>query len=116
MEFLTYTDAPAVIDVYTPCRPEHGIAEASSNARARLAVESRMNPVFVHDPRRGTTCTTGSRSTATRTRTRPGRPPRSNTSTTTAQLQLMTMPLTPAHFALGEIRFKKQFRKLPPTR
>jgi pyruvate-ferredoxin/flavodoxin oxidoreductase len=25
----------------------------------------------------------------------------------------MTMALTPAHFALGEIRFKKQFSKLP---
>lgn len=25
----------------------------------------------------------------------------------------MSMALTPAHFALGEIRFKKQFRKLP---
>jgi len=28
------------------------------------------------------------------------------------ELQLMTMALTPAHFALGEIRFKKQFSKL----
>ena len=27
MEFLTYTDSPAVLDVYTPCQAEHGIAD-----------------------------------------------------------------------------------------
>ena len=53
MEFLTYTDSPAVLDVYTPCQGEHGIADNISAQQGRLAVESRMNPVFVHDPRRG---------------------------------------------------------------
>ena len=53
MEFLRYQDAAAVLDVYTPCGSEHGIPEEASSRRARLAVESRMNPVFVHDPRRG---------------------------------------------------------------
>ena len=43
------------MDIYTPCGSEHGIAEAASAARARLAVESRMSPLFVHDPRRGKT-------------------------------------------------------------
>ena len=55
MEFLRYQDAAAVLDVYTPCGSEHGIPEEASSRRARLAVESRMNPVFVHDPRRGST-------------------------------------------------------------
>ena len=55
MEFLNYADAPSVMDVYTPCGSEHGIADDASSQRARLAVESRMNPVFVHDPRRGST-------------------------------------------------------------
>ena len=49
------TRRPAVMDVYTPCGTEHGIAEDLSNARSRLAVESRMSPLFVHDPRRGST-------------------------------------------------------------
>ena len=53
LEFLNYTDSPAVLDVYTPCQAEHGIADAAASDHARLAVESRMNPVFVHDPRRG---------------------------------------------------------------
>ena len=52
LEFLTYTDSPAVLDVYTPCQAEHGIGDAVANRQARKAVESRMNPVFVHDPRK----------------------------------------------------------------
>ncbi|MFZ0158480.1 MAG: 2-oxoacid:acceptor oxidoreductase family protein, partial [Kineosporiaceae bacterium] len=114
MEMLNYTPGPAVMDVYTPCGSEHGIPEAASNARARLAVESRMNPLFVHDPRRG--------STLNEWFSIEGNPDRDKDWTTTTlqyldeagQVQLMTTPLTPAEFALGEVRFKKQFRKLPP--
>lgn len=112
MEFLTYTDSPAVLDVYTPCQGEHGITDAASARHARLAVESRMNPVFVHDPRRGKTLHEWF--------SLEGNPDPEKTWTTTSleyvdadgRLQLMEMTLTPAHFALGEIRFKKQFRKL----
>lgn len=113
MEFLTYTDSPAVLDVYTPCQGEHGIADAASARQARLAVESRMNPVFVHDPRRGKTLHEWF--------SLDGNPDPESTWTTTSleyfdddgNLQLMQLPLTPASFAVGEIRFKKQFRKLP---
>jgi pyruvate-ferredoxin/flavodoxin oxidoreductase len=112
LEFLTYTDAPAVFDVYTPCQPEHGIADDASNRHARLAVESRMNPVFVHDPRRGVSLNEWF--------SLEGNPdPDQTWSTTTLEyldedgkVALKTMPLTPAHFALGENRFKKHFRKL----
>ena len=114
MEFLTYTDSPAVLDVYTPCQGEHGIADNISARQSRLAVESRMNPVFVHDPRRGQTLHEWF--------SLDGNPDLESTWTTTSleylddagQLQLKTMALTPAHFALGEIRFKKQFHKLAP--
>ncbi len=44
---------PAVIVVYTPCQPEHGIADDASSRQARLAVESRAFPLFTYDPRRG---------------------------------------------------------------
>jgi pyruvate ferredoxin oxidoreductase beta subunit len=44
---------PAVLVVYTPCQPEHGIADDASSAQARLAVESRAFPLFTYDPRRG---------------------------------------------------------------
>jgi pyruvate/2-oxoacid:ferredoxin oxidoreductase beta subunit len=44
---------PAVLIVYTPCMPEHGIADDASSQQARLAVDSRAFPLFTYDPRRG---------------------------------------------------------------
>ena len=44
---------PAVIVAYTPCMPEHGIADDASTRQAKLAVESRAFPLFTYDPRRG---------------------------------------------------------------
>ena len=44
---------PAVVVVYTPCMPEHGIADDSSTRQAKLAVESRAFPLFTYDPRKG---------------------------------------------------------------
>ncbi len=113
-EYLGYRTAPAVMNVYTPCGSEHGIPESSSNARARMAVESRMHPLFVHDPRRGPTMHDWF--------SIDGNPDADkNWTTTTLEylddeggLQLLTTPLTPAEFALGEVRFKKQFRKVRP--
>ncbi|PKQ27032.1 MAG: pyruvate-flavodoxin oxidoreductase [Actinobacteria bacterium HGW-Actinobacteria-4] len=112
MELLGFKDGAAVMDVYTPCGTENGIAENLSSARGRLAVESRMSPVFVHDPRRG-------ESLSERFSLDGNPDPDKTWSTSTlqyvdddGQLQLMTTPLTPAEFALGEVRFKKQFHKL----
>jgi pyruvate-ferredoxin/flavodoxin oxidoreductase len=111
MRLLEYP-APAVMDVYTPCGGEQGISESSSNARARLAVESRMHPLFVHDPRQGATLHDWF--------SLEGNPDIDKTWTSSTleylddegALQLMTTPLTPAEFALGEVRFKKQFHRL----
>jgi pyruvate ferredoxin oxidoreductase beta subunit len=44
---------PAVTVVYTPCMPEHGIADDAATRQAKLAVESRAFPLFTYDPRRG---------------------------------------------------------------
>ena len=46
---------PAVVIAYTPCQPEHGIADDASSAQAKLAVSSRAFPLFVYDPRKGPT-------------------------------------------------------------
>jgi pyruvate-ferredoxin/flavodoxin oxidoreductase len=111
MEYLNYTASPAVLDVYTPCQAEHGIADAAASRRSRLAVESRMNPVFVHDPRRGATLHSRFSldgnpnvdcdwSTTTLTYVEDG------------ATRLLEVPLTPADFAREETRFKKQFRRL----
>ena len=111
---LNYTDAPAVLDVYTPCQAEHGIADAAAASHARLAVESRMSPVFVHDPRLDTKehrlSLDGNpdldQDWTKRTITHvdaDGRP------------ALLEVPLTPADFALAEGRFKKHFHPMPAT-
>jgi pyruvate ferredoxin oxidoreductase beta subunit len=44
---------PAVVIAYAPCMPEHGIADDMAAHQAKLAVDSRAFPLFVHDPRRG---------------------------------------------------------------
>jgi pyruvate ferredoxin oxidoreductase beta subunit len=44
---------PAVIIAYTPCMPEHGIADDAGVRQSKLAVDSRAFPLFTFDPRRG---------------------------------------------------------------
>ena len=114
MEYLNYSASPAVLDVYTPCQAEHGIADAAASQRSRLAVESRMNPVFVHDPRRGNDLY-GRFSLE-------GNPDLDQDWTTSSleylengETKLLPVPLTPATFAQEETRFRKQFRMLPPS-
>ncbi len=44
-----------MVIAYTPCQPEHGIADDASARQSKLAVESRTFPLFNYDPCRGTT-------------------------------------------------------------
>jgi len=46
---------PAIVNVYAPCQPEHGIADDMSMHQAKHAVDSRAFPLLVHDPRKGET-------------------------------------------------------------
>ncbi len=54
MEATEYP-GPAIVIAYTPCQPEHGIADDASSRQAKLAVESRAFPLCTYDPRRGST-------------------------------------------------------------
>ena len=110
---LTHNDTPAVLDVYTPCQGEHGIGDEVSSEHSRLAVESRIAPVFVYDPNRG----------ALRREcfSLDGNPD-VDKDWTTIELeyvdeagndQTIEVQLTPAHFAHYEGRFKKQFNSKP---
>jgi pyruvate-ferredoxin/flavodoxin oxidoreductase len=112
MEFLTYNDSPAVLDVYTPCQAEHGIGDPQASRHGRLAVESRMSPVFVHDPRRGSNIHSWFNLEGN---------PDADKDWATGSIEyvdadgsskLLEYPLTPADFAAGESRFKKHFKKL----
>jgi pyruvate ferredoxin oxidoreductase beta subunit len=54
MDANTYP-GPAVLIAYTPCMPEHGIADDAGARSLRAAVDSRAFPLFTYDPRRGPT-------------------------------------------------------------
>ena len=44
---------PAVINVFTTCQPEHGVADDMAMHQAKLAADSRAFPVFIYDPTNG---------------------------------------------------------------
>jgi len=46
-------DGPAIVNCYTTCQPEHGVADHMAGAQARLAVDTRAFPLLVFDPRKG---------------------------------------------------------------
>ena len=87
-----------------------GIGDDASNRHARLAVESRMSPVFVHDPRKG--------DTLAQRFSIEGNPGIGQdwVNQTLSYVdddgitQLKEVPLTAADFALREGRFKKHFQ------
>lgn len=41
---------PAVVICYSACTTEHGIADDRANAQAKLAVTSRVFPIYLYDP------------------------------------------------------------------
>ncbi len=111
-DLIGYNDGAALMIAYAPCDTENGMPEDLANARSRLAVESRVFPLFVHDPRKG--------ATLSERFSLEGNPEPEGLWTETTltyrddrgQLQLLTIPLTPADFAIGEVRFARQFRWL----
>ena len=111
VEFLNHNNSPAVLDVYTPCQGEQGIADPQASRHGRLAVESRMSPVFVHDPRRG--------ANLHERFSLEGNPDvDKDWATGTIEYvedgatKLLEVPMTPADFALTEGRFRKHFHRL----
>ena len=48
-------DGPAIINCYTTCQPEHGVADNMAGEQARLAVDTRAFPLLIYDPRSGDT-------------------------------------------------------------
>jgi pyruvate/2-oxoacid:ferredoxin oxidoreductase beta subunit len=44
---------PAVINVFTTCQPEHGVADHMATHQAKLAADCRAFPILSYDPRKG---------------------------------------------------------------
>ena len=114
LKALDFEDGGALMVVYTPCSTENGIADELSNARSQLAVQSRLQPMFVHDPRGG-----DSMPSRFSLKGNPGvnelwiNKPIQYVDDE-GKTQLLPTPLTPAEFALGEVRWAKQFKPLAP--
>ncbi|WP_299439617.1 2-oxoacid:acceptor oxidoreductase family protein [uncultured Rhodospira sp.] len=112
---LAHTSSPALIDIYTPCQGEQGLGDAMAAEHAKVAVRSRICPVFIHDPEAGD-------SMAERL-SLVGNPDVDKDWTThelvytdeAGQTQKMEVPLTPADFALIEGRFRRQLVGKPLT-
>ncbi len=51
MEF----DGPSLINCFTTCQPEHGVADNMAMDQARMAVDTRAFPLLIHDPDNGDT-------------------------------------------------------------
>jgi pyruvate-ferredoxin/flavodoxin oxidoreductase len=102
---------PAVFILNAPCPREWGIAQDSAPEAARLALESRAVPNIVFDPDRG--------ATFSECLDLEGNPSPEDRWTTRELIyvdeedaeQRMALPLTIADWALGEERFRAQFRE-----
>jgi len=94
---------PAVINVFTTCQPEHGVADDMAAAQARLAVESRAFPVFTYDPDAG--------DTIRQCMSLNGNPSASRNWHTRKNKEGKMEPVTFLTWARTEGRFKKHFDK-----
>jgi pyruvate/2-oxoacid:ferredoxin oxidoreductase beta subunit len=48
-------DGPALINCYTTCQPEHGVADNMAANQARMAIDTRAFPLLIFDPDQGET-------------------------------------------------------------
>ncbi|MDA0323120.1 MAG: 2-oxoacid:acceptor oxidoreductase family protein [Verrucomicrobia bacterium] len=104
---------PALFNIYSPCMPEHGIADDAAVKQSKLAVESRAFPLFRYNPDHGVT--------AAECFDLEGNPALDDPWPSYAlqykeedgNAGTMDLPMTFADFAVTEGRFRKQFRVAP---
>ena len=107
---------PVLINVYTPCPVEHGLADDWSQHASRLALESRAFPFLTYDPDGGSNiadCLTleGNPSLDT-----PWPSYELRYVDDAGAEQLMELPLTIADWAATEARFKQHFKEVPAAK
>jgi pyruvate-ferredoxin/flavodoxin oxidoreductase len=105
---------PSVMNIYTPCPVEHGLADEWAPNASRFALEGRAFPFLIFDPDAGATiadCLDLA-----------GNPDLDQTWPTyeleyvdeDGQAQKMELPVTTADWAATEGRFKKHFKRIKP--
>jgi pyruvate-ferredoxin/flavodoxin oxidoreductase len=106
---------PAVMNIYTPCPVEHGLADEWAPNAARFALEGRAFPFMIYDPDAG--------STIADCLDLGGNPDLDQTWPTyeleyvddAGEIQKMELPVTTADWAATEGRFKKHFKRIKPA-
>jgi len=107
---------PVLINVYTPCPVEHGLADDWSQHAGRLALESRAFPFITYDPDAGDSLSD--------CLSLDGNPAVDDTWPTYQLVyvdeagaeQTMELPLTIADWAATEGRFKRHFTEVAPEK
>jgi pyruvate-ferredoxin/flavodoxin oxidoreductase len=104
---------PAIINIYTPCPVEHGLADDWASSAAKLALESRAFPFITYDPDAGPLV-----ADALSLEGNPAideRWPRYNFTYVddAGATQRLQLPLTIADWAASEGRFRKHFTDVP---
>ncbi len=106
---------PVLINVYTPCPVEHGLADDWSQHAARLALESRAFPFLTFDPDAGPTYADQL--------SLDGNPAIDDLWPTytlrflddSGSEEALELPVTIADWAATEARFKQHFREVPAS-
>ena len=103
---------PAVINIYTPCPVEHGLADDWAPRAARLALESRAFPFLTYDPDAGSSvadCLSLQGNPALDAQWPQYKLEYINEN---GQASSMKLPLTTADWAATEGRFRKHFKPI----
>jgi pyruvate-ferredoxin/flavodoxin oxidoreductase len=103
---------PAILNIYTPCPVEHGLADEWAPRAAKLALEGRAFPFLTYDPDGGADLTD--------CLSLDGNPALDETWPTytleylddEGETATMELPITTADWAATEVRFRKNFQKV----
>lgn len=104
---------PVLINVYTPCPVEHGLADDWSQHAARLALESRAFPFLTFDPDAGPTYADQLSLEGNPSVEDPWPTYQLRYLDDTGAEQVIELPVTTADWAATEARFKQHFVELP---
>ncbi|MBX9604278.1 MAG: 2-oxoacid:acceptor oxidoreductase family protein [Bryobacteraceae bacterium] len=104
---------PALFNIYSPCMPEHGIADDLAEHQSKLAVESRAYPLIRYNPDRGLTLAENIDLEGNPALDRDWPAYTIEYQDEQGSPARMEVPLTFADFAVTEARFRKHFRTAP---
>jgi pyruvate-ferredoxin/flavodoxin oxidoreductase len=104
---------PVLINLYTPCPVEHGLADDWSQHAARLALESRAFPFLTYDPDAGPTYADALSLDGNPAVEDPWPTYTLRYRDAEGGEQSVEVPLTIADWAATEVRFKHHFSELP---